>query len=104
MKERQAKLRSLSANQQYALNQAALQTTRQLSPETTTHRLLAGDRSNYLPTLMTLADRKWLQGRLEELTKESPSVVTVVLDLSDRLGESVTMAILAATESMTADE
>lgn len=52
---------------------------------------------------MTLADRKWLQGRLEELTKESPSVVIVVLDLSDRLGESVTMAILAATESMTVD-
>lgn len=37
------------------------------------------------------------------LTKESPSVVTVVLDLSDGLGESVTMAILAATDSMTAD-
>lgn len=52
-----------------------------------------------------LADRKWLQGRLAELTKESPSVVvTVVLDFSDGLGESVTMAILAATDSMAADE
>ena len=66
-------------------------------------RLFAGQRSKHLPTLMTLADRKWLQGRLAVLTKESPSVVTVVLDLSDRLGESVTMAILAATDSMSAD-
>lgn len=52
---------------------------------------------------MMLADRKWLQGRLAVLTKDSPSVVTVVLDLSDGLGESVTMAILAAADSMTAD-
>lgn len=52
---------------------------------------------------MMLADRKWLQGTLAVLTKESASVVTVVLDFSDRLGESVTMAILAATESMSAD-
>lgn len=50
-----------------------------------------------------LAERKWLQGILAVLTKESPSVVTVVLDFSDGLGESVTMAILAATESMSAD-
>lgn len=49
---------------------------------------------------MTLADRKWLQGTLAELMKESPSVVTVVRDFSDGLGESVTRAILAATESM----
>jgi len=68
------------------------------------HRHFTGHRSKHLPTLMTLADRKWLQGRLAVLTKESPSVVTVVLDLSDRLGESVTMAILAATDSMTAEE
>lgn len=67
------------------------------------HRVHTGRRGNHLPTLMTLADRKWLQGRLAVLTKESPSVVTVVLDLSDGLGESVTMAILAATESMTAE-
>lgn len=52
---------------------------------------------------MMLADRKWLQGTLAVLTNESPSVVTVVLDFSDGLGESVTMAILAATESMSAD-
>lgn len=52
---------------------------------------------------MTLADRKWLQGRLAVLTKESPSVVTVVLDLRDGLGESVTIAILAATDSMRTD-
>lgn len=51
---------------------------------------------------MTLADRKWLQGTLAVLMKDSPSVVTVVLDLSDGLGESVTRAILAATESMSA--
>ncbi len=69
----------------------------------TMHRLLAGHTGKHLPTLMMLADRKWLQGRLAVLTKESPSVVTVVLDLSDGLGESVTMAILAATASMTAD-
>lgn len=49
---------------------------------------------------MTLADRKWLQGRLAVLMKDSPSVVIVVLDLSDGLGESVTRAILAATESI----
>lgn len=52
---------------------------------------------------MTLADRKWLQGRLAVLMKESPSVVTVVLDISDGLGESVTWAILAATESIRAE-
>lgn len=34
------------------------------------------------------------------LTKESPSVATVVLDLRDRLGELVTTALLAATASM----
>lgn len=62
-----------------------------------------GHRGKHLPTLMTLTDRKWLQGRLAELTNELRSVVTVVLDLSDGLGESVTMAILAATDSMTAD-
>lgn len=60
-------------------------------------------KGNHLPTLMMLAERKWLQGTLAMLTKESPSVVTVVLDFSDRLGESVTMAILAAIESMSAD-
>lgn len=60
-------------------------------------------REHHLPTLMTLVDRKWLQRTLTVLTKESPSVVTVVLDLSDGLGESVTMAILAAAESMIAD-
>lgn len=69
----------------------------------TAHSQLAGHRGKHLPTLMPLDDRKWLQGRLAVLTKESPSVVTVVLDLSDGLGESVTMAILAATDSMTAD-
>lgn len=67
------------------------------------HGLHTGHRGKHLPTLMMLADRKWLQGRLAVLTKESPSVVTVVLDLRDGLGESVTMAILAATASMTAD-
>lgn len=56
-----------------------------------------------LPTLMKLADRKWLQGMLPVLTKDSPSVVTVVLDFSDRLGESVTLAIRVATESISAD-
>lgn len=60
------------------------------------------EKKNHLPTLMRLADRKWLQGTLAVLMKESPSVVTVVLDFSDGLGESVTMAILAATESMSA--
>lgn len=59
-------------------------------------------KENHLPTLMTLADRKWLQGTLAVLMKESPSVVAVVLDFSDGLGESVTMAILAATESISA--
>lgn len=49
---------------------------------------------------MTLADRKWLQARLTMLMKESLSEVTVVLDLSEGFGESVTMAILAATDSM----
>lgn len=49
---------------------------------------------------MQLAERKWLQMRLGVLMEESPSVV--VLDLSDRLGESVAMAILPATASMTA--
>lgn len=64
--------------------------------------ILQGLRGKHLPTLMRLADRKWLQGRLAVLMTESPSVVTVVLDLSDGLGESVTIAILAATDSMTA--
>lgn len=49
---------------------------------------------------MTLVDRKWLQVTLTVLIHESHSVVTVVLDLSDGLGESVTMAILAAGQSM----
>lgn len=66
----------------------------------TMHIFLTDQRERHLPTLMTLVDRKWLQGTLAVLTKESPSVVTVVLDLSDGLGESVTMAILAAAESM----
>lgn len=52
---------------------------------------------------MTLADRKWLQGRLAVLMRESLSLIAVILDLSDGLGESVTMAILAARESMTAE-
>lgn len=60
------------------------------------------EKKNPLPTLMTLADRKWLQGTLAVLMKESPSVVAVVRDFSDGLGESVTRAILAATESMSA--
>lgn len=54
----------------------------------------------HLPMLMALVDRKWPQRRLEVLTKESPSVATVVLDLRDRLGELVTTALLAATASM----
>lgn len=48
-------------------------------------------------------DRKWLQGRLAALTKEFSSVVTVVPDLMDMLGESVTKAILPAIDSMTTD-
>lgn len=63
-------------------------------------RFISGNRGNHLPTLMTLVDRKWLQVTLIVLIHESHSVVTVVLDLSEGLGESVTMAILAAGESM----
>lgn len=60
-------------------------------------------RNQHSPTAMTFSDRKWLQGMLAVLMKESSSVVTVVLDLRDGFGESVTMAILAATDSMAAD-
>lgn len=51
---------------------------------------------------MMFADRKWLQGRLTVLMNESSFVVRLVLDFSDVLGESVTVAILAATDSIMA--
>lgn len=52
---------------------------------------------------MTLADRKWLQGRLLVLRDEAPSAVAA-LDLSDGFGESFTRAILAAADSMSTGE